>query len=164
MSNIPAKISNVTTRSPLTSNIYNNNNSLKSDHAVISAIYIDKEIQIPPRFYKFRDNKLLTKNRLCDAFYSNEKLNTVFNHSNPNKIADILVTEVSNIIEWLSPSKLIQHKNSYAPWLNKQYFIEVAKKDKIHKMALTSNNPNIWREFRSLRNKINRMNTFLKKQ
>ena len=35
---------------------------------------------------------------------------------------------------------------------------------KNHKIALSSNDQNLWREFRNSRNKVNRMNTFLKKQ
>ena len=108
--------------------------------------------------------KLLSKKRLCEAFSFNDRLNSVFNTSNPNRIADIIVQEVSDIIEFLAPCKLIQHKNSYAPWLNSEYFVEVAKKNRLHKIALSSSDQNLWREFRNSRNKVNRMNTFLKKQ
>ena len=159
ISNIPEKISNVTTYAPNYSKHNNRLFTLKSDHAMISATYSCKNIEIPPLFHKFRDQKLLTKQKLVTFFNSNSKINSIFNHDDPNTIADILINELNLIIETLSPEKLIQHNNNYAPWLNSDFFKLLAKKNMAHKKATCSkNNQELWREFRNIRNMVNKLN------
>ena len=96
-------------------------------------------------------------------FNSNETINSIFNYDNPNTIANILIHELNSIIEFLSPEKLIQHKNNYAPWLNGEYFKLLSKKNLAHKKATKSNNnQDLCREFRNLRNRVNKLNSNLK--
>ena len=69
------------------------------------------------------------------------------------------------MIEEISPLKLIQHNNNYAPWLNREYFNLLAQKDLIHKKAINSNNDqNLWREFQSFHNNPNKTNINIKKK
>ena len=74
---------------------------------------------------------------------------------NSDHIAQSMVYEVSQIIERISPSKLIQCSKKYAPWLNENYFQQTTLRDKLHKIAVDSDNPNDWRQYRRQRNFFN---------
>ena len=113
---------------------------------MISAVYNCKNIEIPPLFHKFRDQKLLTKQALTTLFNSNQNISSIFNYEDPNVIANILINELNSIIESLAPEKLIQHSNKYAPWLNGDYFKLLSKKNLAHKRAsMSNNNQDIWK-------------------
>ena len=125
---------------------------------MISSIYSHKDIKTQARFYKFCDQKLINKHNLTEQFNNCSILNHIFQSNDPNFVTSTIVNELFNIIDRLSPPKLIQYKNDYVPWLNREYFLLLAQKDKAHKLALKSNNdPVLWREIRNLR-KPNKQN------
>ena len=86
-----------------------------SDHVMLSCTYNNKHITKTQQFKIIRNNKLLTKHTLNEYFKNNDTINTKFNYTDPNIIAEILVNEISLIIECISPSKKIQCPNNYAP-------------------------------------------------
>ena len=73
----------------------------------------------------------------------------------PDKIADILIKELDTIIETIAPSRLIQCKNIYNKWYNKDIERQAKIKDKAHSKAKQTNDPDDWRDFRRQRNKYN---------
>ena len=95
-----------------------------SDHVMLSCHYNDSNIKIPQQFRNVRDNKLLTKHTLNQYFENNHNLNEIFSLTDPDQIAELLVYEVSIIIESIAPSKRVQCKNSYAPWINSDFINE----------------------------------------
>ena len=127
ISNCPSKISNVRTH-------YNDRdefgyydvdfNNIMSDHVMLSCHYNDNNISIPQQFRSVRNNRLLTKHALNEYFECNDRLNELFSYTDPNQIAEILIGEITVIIESIAPSKRVQCKSSYAPWLNDQYIYE----------------------------------------
>ena len=48
---------------------------------------------------------------------NNFALNTIFSETDPNKIANVVVTEICNIIEYLAPSKKPNAVSHIAPGL-----------------------------------------------
>ena len=51
-------------------------------------------------------------------------LTKFFSFKDPNQIAEVIVNEISIIIEAIARSKKLQCKNDYAPWLNKDFIAE----------------------------------------
>ena len=133
-----------------------------SDHAFISANYYHNNIINQQRFFKFRDNKLLNKYVLNEYVNNCDCLNSVFNYTDPNIIATIITEELSNIVEIISPQKIIQVKNNNAPWANNIFKEEQKVKDSLYRIALQSKNENDWRVYKNQRNKVNRLNNKLK--
>ena len=82
-------------------------------------------------------------------------LNSIFNHTDPDIIAEILIRELSIIIECIAPSKLVQCDSKYAPWIDQNFKKESKLKNELHKIAKKSNNEDDWRAFRVQRNLIN---------
>ena len=91
---------------------------------MLSCMYSHHKISIPQQFKKIRNSILLTKHTLNQYFDSNEVQNTVFNESDPNVIANILISELSIIIKSIEPSKIIQCTNSYCLWVTDKFNIE----------------------------------------
>ena len=162
-SNCPINISNVRTHD--NDNIHSDYDlfdaadSILSDHAMISCTYSHQSIKIPQQFKIIRNNKLLTKHSLNQYFDHNHELNRIFNETDPDAIAEILINELSLIIETISPSKKIQCSNSFCPWLDDEYRIEASIRDNLHTIARTTNTEVNWRLYRQQRNKVNRINT-----
>ena len=101
--------------------------------------------------------KLLTKERLQLYFNNNTALNTVFSYSDPNIIANIIINELSRIIELISPSKKVQCSKSYAPWIDKNFKIQADIRDNLHSIAITVDTQEAWRDYRNQRNLVNRL-------
>ena len=105
-----------------------------------------------------RNLRLLTKNKLNHYFSQNEMLNSIFNHTDPDIIAEIIIRELSIIIECIAPSKLVQCDSKHAPWIDQNFKNESKFKDELHKIAKKSNNEDDWRAFRLQRNLVNKIN------
>ena len=135
ISNCPSKIHNVRTH-------YDGNdifeykdreyNNIMSDHAMLSCTYNNKNIKKSQQFRIVRDSKLLTKHNLNEYLANNEVISTVFNYTDPNSIAEILINELSLIIECIAPSKKVQCSNNYAPWISQDFINESKVKDYLH--------------------------------
>ena len=123
LSNCPTKISNIRTHINDNSNNYtnikasiiNNDNATLSVHALLSWNYNSKDIHIPQQFKSIRNYRLLTKDKLQSMISNNNILNSIFSETDPNIIANSLISELTNIIEILSPSKKVQCKKKFAP-------------------------------------------------
>ena len=89
---------------------------------------------------------------------NNFALNTIFSETDPNKIANVVVTEICNIIEYIAPSKKIQCSKSYCPWIDKNFKIQASIRDNLHTIAKSVDTPIAWREYRNQRNLVNRLN------
>lgn len=88
----------------------------------------------------------------CDY---NDRIDTIFEYETSDKIADILITELDKIIETIAPSKLIQCKNRYNKWYNKEIEMQATIQDKAHDKAKQTNDTNDWRDFGRQRNEYN---------
>ena len=88
-------MSNITTYSPNNSKYSNRLFTLKSDHAMSLAIYSCKNIDNPPLFHKFRDQKHLTKYKLTNRYKEKYNIKSVLNFQDPNKVENILVDELN---------------------------------------------------------------------
>ena len=108
--NCPAKINNVRTH-------YDDNNhhqykdinycNILSDHIMISCRYSNSKIKSIQEFRTIRNYRLLTKHALSQYFTHNERLNTIFNYTDPETISYILINELSIIINCIAPAKTV---------------------------------------------------------
>ena len=67
------------------------------------------------------------------------------------------------MVENLSPSKLIQCKKNFAPWLNSEFFKNAKIRDELYTKATKTNNKDDWRLYRRHRNLCNNINKQCKK-
>ena len=91
-SNCPPKITHVTTQ-----------NNGQSDHSLLSAIYHTKAPVNPPKIIYTRPKYLLTEHTLNEYLNNNDIIQTAFNYTDPDLIAEIIMNEYNNIIEIVAP-------------------------------------------------------------
>ena len=123
-----------------------------SDHKILTCNYNNKQLNIKPTYKLKRDFNLLNKDILTDYCDRNDRIDTVFDYDTSNEIADILIEEIDNIIQTISPSKLVQCKNRYNKWYNTDIERQADIKNKAHDKAKKTNDPDDWRDFRRQRN------------
>ena len=126
-----------------------------SDYYILTFKYTNKHLNIKPTYRLKRDVNLLNMDILTYYCDMNDKIDTVFDYDTPNDIADILIIELNTIIQTIAPSRLIQYKNRYNKWYNKDIETQADIKNKAHDKAKLTNDPDDWRDFRRQRNKYN---------
>ena len=81
-----------------------------SDHdGVIFSLHL-RDIQIKEQFYMSRDYGLITFNNIDPLLKTNHNIQSIFNSSNPEFIAERLITGLNEIIDELAPRKRFQKK------------------------------------------------------
>merc|ERR1712240_966577 len=106
-SNCPQKLIHITTI-----------NNGYSDHTMITAIYHTKAPVSPPKIIFTRPKHLLTKHKLNKYLNNNDLIQTAFNYTDPDLIAEIIMREFNNIIEIIAPQTKRQVKKNYTPYLS----------------------------------------------
>ena len=94
-------------------------NDILSDHNILTFNYNNNKLNIKPTYKIKRDFNLLNTDILTQYCDMNDRIDTVFDYDTSNDIADILIDEINNIIQTIAPSRLIQCKNRYNKWYDK---------------------------------------------
>ena len=76
-------------------------------------------------------NILLTTHTLSSYIENNDQLNLIFNYTDSNQIAYILLSELNNIINIITPQRRIQ--KSFAPYIDKNLKSEIEHKNILYK-------------------------------
>ena len=116
-----------------------------SDHVMISCTYNNKHITKTQQFRIIRNHKLLMKHNLNQYLSHNDIINTIFNYTDPNVITEILVNEISLMIECIAPSQKVQCSHNYTPWITEEYRSKSKIKDILHSKVKITNSEDNWR-------------------
>merc|ERR1712240_1009178 len=137
-------------------------NNGQSDHAMITAIYHTKAPINNPKIIYTRPKYLLTEHKLNKYLSNNDIIQTGFNYTDPDLIAEIIMKEFNNIIDMIAPQTKRQVRKNYTPYLNKETRKEKHKLHKLHTKAKHTQEFNHWREYKNqkatLNKKINKQN------
>merc|ERR1712240_964750 len=144
-SNCPQKITHITTE----------NNGL-SDHATITATYHTKAPINTPKIVYTRPKYLLTEHNLNAYLNNNEIIQTAYNYTDPELIAEIIMRELNNIIEIIAPRTKRQVKKNYTLYLNQETREGKKKLYQINKKAKQTQQNEDWREYKNHRATINK--------
>ena len=157
-SNCPHKIYNVNTI-----------RTTFSDHAMLICCYkMNKQIYTP-KFINVRDRKKLTEQNLLKYINANLNLSKIFRYTDPNLVAEILQIELNSIIEIIAPTKKIQVKKNFTPYLSPQTKENLKKSKHLLNQAIEKNEMSKWTEFKNFRNQTTKevkedKKSFFKKQ
>merc|ERR1712240_978051 len=144
-SNCPHKITNVSTH-----------NTGRSDHSILTAIYHTKAPIAPRRQYFSRKKYKLTKHALNQHLEHNQILKSVFTYTDPNLIADIIMSELNNTIEVIAPCTIKQEQKIYAPYIdttlrNRQRILQ-----KLYNKAKSTKNNEDWLNCKNKKARLNK--------
>merc|ERR1712240_754057 len=138
-------------------------NNGQSDHSMIAAIYHTKAAVSPPKIIFTRPKYLLTEHTMNENLKNNDIIQTAFNYTAPDLIAEIIMNEYNNIIEIIAPKTKRQVRKDYTPYLNKETRQEKHNLQKLHTKAKQTEDSNDWREYKNnkatLNKKINKQKT-----
>ena len=70
---------------------------------MITAIYHTKAPVNPPKIIFTRPKHLLTEHTMNEYLKNNDIIQTAFNYTDPDLIAEIIMNEYNNIIEIITP-------------------------------------------------------------
>ena len=144
-SNCPQKITNVKTH-----------NTGQSDHSILMAIYHTKAPIAPKRQFFSRKTHKLTSHSLNQHLQHNHVLNSAFTFTDPNLIADIIMSEYNNIIEIISPRTIRQIRRNYTPYLTKKLIKKKQYLYRLHIRAKHTKDNTDWTEYKNLKATLNK--------
>merc|ERR1712240_391568 len=143
-SNCPKKLTHITTI-----------NNGQSDHAMITAIYHTKALINNPKIIYTRPKYLLTEHKLNKYLSNNDIIQTGFNYTDPDLIAEIIMKEFNNIIEIIALQTKRQVKKNYTPYLNKETRKEKKQLNKMHTRAKQTQDDEHWQEHKNYKATLN---------
>merc|ERR1711955_165120 len=109
-----------------------------------------------PKIIYTRPEYLLTEHYLNAYLNNNDIIQTAYNYTDPELIAEIIMREFNNIIEIIAPRTKRQVKKNYTPYLNKETREGKKKLYQMHKKAKQTQENYDWREYKNYRATINK--------
>ena len=87
---------------------------------------------------------------------NNDIIQTAFNYTDPDLIAEIIMNEYKNIIEIIAPQTKRQVKKNYTPYLTQETRKEKQNLQKLHTKAKQTQDINDWREYKNIKATLNK--------
>ena len=115
-----------------------------------------------PQFLLTRNWDNLTRDNMISEINNNQLMSSIFTLQSTDKIWNNLLTGINIVINTLAPSKVIQLKANYVPYLNNEINEAIEASNEQLSVAIRSGAVEEWRTFRSLRNTATKVINFFK--
>ena len=124
-----------------------------SDHLAVVTTKVSKEVNSRPPLIKKRSyKKFIEENFLLEI--KNTDFNTILDMNDVDEASNYFEKIFSQILDNHAPVKTFQTRTNYAPWLSKTTKADIELRNELKKQSITSNDPDILKKYKSLRNKI----------
>ena len=144
-SNCPHKITNVITH-----------NTGQSDHSILTARYHTKAPITPRRQVFTRKKYKLTAHALNQHLQHNDIIHSAFSYTDPNLVADIIMSEYNNVIEIIAPCTIKQVHKNYTQYINKVLHQKQKNLKKLYNKAKRTKNNEDWLKYKNTKASINK--------
>ena len=124
-----------------------------ADHCALIFHYHTKTQPPKPKFKFTRNFNQLSSEALIKAVENNPKLQSIYDLTDPDDVAEVLSGELNKIIKKLAPQKRIQIKKDHLPYFSTEIRAEIALSDHLLTKAIHSNIKPDWVAFKIQRNK-----------
>ena len=123
-----------------------------ADHSFVKLNFHSDILKSKPQFRETRNFNNINADVLMEEINNNAKLQGLFALKCPNKIFNILIEEINNIINKIAPAKLIQIKRKDHPYMNND--LKELKKELDDQLnnAIVTKELEEWRLYKTLRN------------
>ena len=125
-----------------------------SDHMLIFAVRYANSIKSQPSYIRKRSFKNFVSSDFISAVNQIRWLD-VYLCSDPNSAVELLSNKITAILDIMAPMKTFQVRTNYNPWLSQETKRMIDERDRLHKLAVDTQNTEKWADFKVLRNKIN---------
>ena len=124
-----------------------------SDHLCVTTTKLAKEIVVRPATVKKRSYKYFVKeNFLQEIKYTD--FGGVLEEEDADKAAELFSEIFCSVLDNHAPIKIFQTRNNYAPWLSDATKEEIKKRNRLKAESTTTDDPEVLRNYKSLRNRI----------
>ncbi|XP_072039376.1 polycystin-1-like protein 2 [Amphiura filiformis] len=134
-----------------------------SDHCMIYVIRKNKQIKLPPKTIKTRSFKKFNADDFIDDM-KNINWNDIMNYNDVNNAWDVWKKTFNDVCDKHAPLKEKRIKGHLPEWINGDYIKLTKDRDYFFSKAHKTNDPEDWKMAKSLRNKANNLNRYLKKK
>ena len=133
-----------------------------SDHSMIFMVRKHRQLKLPPRTVISRSFKHFSDNNFIDAI-KNIDWDQIHCYKNVNAALDKWQSLFNNICNTHAPFKEKRVKGYLPEWVTYEFLKFSKDRDYFYSMAHKTNDPVYWDKAKSLRNKVNNMKFYLKK-
>ena len=124
-----------------------------SDHLAVMILKHSKEVVIKPEVVKKRSYKNFSKEDfLREVKYTD--FSSVLEKVDASCAAQEFSTIFARILDNHAPVKIFQTRKNYSPWLSEEIKEIMKERNKLKIESITSDDPNILKRFKELRNKV----------
>ena len=121
---------------------------------LIFAVRYANSIKSQPSYIRKRSYKNFVSSDFISAVNQIRWLD-VYLCSDPNSAVELLSNKITAILDIMAPMKTFQVRTNYNPWLSQETKRMIDERDRLHKLAVDTQNTEKWADFKVLRNKIN---------
>ena len=125
-----------------------------SDHMLIFAIRYSRSFKTSPRYIRKRSYKKFNQADFKAEIQRVSWLD-VYLSDDVNQAVKLMSEKITTILDIMAPMKTVQVRTNYAPWLSQATKDLMSERDMLQERAAQSKNSEDWKQFKSLRNKIN---------
>ena len=140
--NVPAKCSN-------TAVVVGGN----SDHLAVTTTKLARNVAVRPAVIKKRSYKYFVRDDfLREVKYTD--FSEVLNEEDVDRAAKLFSKVVGSVLDNHAPVKVFQTRKNYAPWLSDAMKEDIKERNKVKLESTTSDNPEVLKKYKTLRNSI----------
>ena len=130
-----------------------------SDHLLISATRVSKQIKSTPRYVRKRSYKNFNPLEFSQAVKQIQWID-LYMCQDVNMAVKLLSSRLTFILDTMAPLRNFQIRKRYVPWLSHDTRFLMRERDKFHEIASLSGKEDDWQKFKNIRNKINNRTKF----
>ena len=123
-----------------------------SDHKMLKVLRFSKSFKQLPRLVRKRSFKYFDTQDFLEKL-SESNVEEVLGCNNVDAATELLVEILTHVLDSLAPIKTIQVMSNYVPGLSEETKMLQRDRNKAQEKAALSDDPEDWRQYRSLRNK-----------
>ena len=115
-----------------------------ADHDLISILYHTEIIVDKPQFRMTRNWSGLSRENLVHMIENDPIINSIFSLTSVDKVWNILLTQLNSYINKLAPTKVIQLKKNYVPYMTSEIKDHIEQSNQALSEAIRKNEPEEW--------------------
>ena len=124
-----------------------------SDHMVIFATRYSKSIKSHQSYVRKRSYKTFDPDQFIAAIQQTSWLE-VYLCTDVEQAVTLLSSKIINILDMMAPMKTVQIRTNYNPWISPETKQLMKDRDDNQKLAAETHDPEIWRKYKNLRNRV----------
>ena len=110
--------------------------SIISDHKSISCLIHEKELREDDRQMKKTEWWRLNPDNLVQGILQNKKMMSTLSMTNGEKVWTTLIEGFNEVVNNIAPSKIVQCKRNYQPYIDKEILEEIEETNKQLELAI----------------------------